>query len=489
MDNIDEAWTFLESHGATTDVADAEELRAIRRKADWTILPLLFGCYTLQFIDKALLNYAAVMGIKEDLNLKGNDFSNAATAFWIAFLVAQPPNTYFLQKVPAATWFGGNMVVWGLITAAIAAVRNYAGLLVARIFLGITEATIIPSLLLISSQWYTKSEQALRFAGWSTGIGAGQILGPVVAFGFQHAEDSTLKTWQLMFLTVGLISVIVGIVNLALLPNTPMDAWFLTKSEKIHLLRHVSINKTGIRNRKFQMHQVLETLRDPQVWLFVLIVILQTESSGVVAIYSSTLINNMGFKPEHAALLNAPGGVVTIGFTLLVGIGVRETSHRWAWIVFCSVPGIIGGALMSFLDMSNTAGVLMGIYLVNAIIAPFPIVSNWLAANCAGHTKRALASSLLAMAFSVGNIIGPQTFQARDAPEYRPAKIAVLATQAAAAVVTVVLFLYYRWQNRTRNAAQTPVNIVPLPSGIEDWAGLTDRENSRFRKSLAVYSV
>jgi hypothetical protein len=32
------------------------------------------------------------MGMKADLKLKGNDFSNAASAFFIAYLVAEVPN-------------------------------------------------------------------------------------------------------------------------------------------------------------------------------------------------------------------------------------------------------------------------------------------------------------------------------------------------------------------------------------------------------------
>ena len=203
----------------------------------------------------------------------------------------------------------------------------------------------------------------------------------------------------------------------------------------------------------------------------------------MVAVYSSTVINIMGFNPKHAILLTAPGGAVTIFFTLLIGFGVRKTGQRWAWIAFCCIPGIIGAALMSFLPKTNTGGVLMGMYLLSAIIAPFPIISNWLSSNCAGHTKRALASSLLAAAFAVGNIIGPQTFQARDAPEYRPAKIAVLATQAASGLVTILLHLYYRWENKRRDARQAALEKGEQPStaAIEDWTGMTDKENPRFR--------
>lgn len=178
-----------------------------------------------------------------------------------------------------------------------------------------------------------------------------------------------------------------------------------------------------------------------------------------------------------------PSGIVSIFFTLLVGFGIRQSSHRWAWVFFCSIPGIIGGGLMSFLPNSNTAGLLIGVYLVNAIVAPLPIIYHWTAANCAGCTKRAFASALVAGSFSIGNIIGPQTFQAKDAPEYRPAKIAVLATQAAAAGVAVVLFAYYVWENKRRDARKAASGEMYDDDASHEtaWAGLTDKENKSFR--------
>src|SRR5882724_11388638 len=70
------------------------------------------------------------------------------------------------------------------------------------------------------------------------------------------------------------------------------------------------------------------------------------------------------------------------------------------------------------------------------------------------HTERyfhsAVASALVSAAFCIGSIIGPQTFQAKDAPQYIPAKITVLATQAASIMVAVVIRLYYGWQNSHR---------------------------------------
>ncbi|KAL9119074.1 MAG: hypothetical protein Q9187_004371 [Circinaria calcarea] len=410
------------------------------------------------------------MGLPKDLALEGNNFSNAATAFFIAYLIAEVPNVYLLQQVPAAKWLGLNVILWGIMTAITAAVHNYNGLLAVRILLGVFEATIGPSLLLISR------------------LGFGQIVGGLLSFAFQHLQHDAIAGWRVMFIVLGLVTVIIGLGTALYLPDTPMKAKFLSEKEKVTLLQHVSINQTGIENRRFQWSQVWEAFRDIQIWLLVLITILQSVSSGVVTTYSTTLVKSLGFSSQNAALLNMPSGIVSIFFTLLVGFGIRHTSYRWAWIAMCSVPGIIGGGLMSFLPVKNTAGLLIGIYLVNAIVAPLPIIYHWTAANCAGQSKRAFASATVAGSFSIGNIIGPQTFQARDAPNYHPAKIAVLATQAAAAVMTFVLYLYYVYENRRRDAriAKRSVGNTQQPptevtTEAEAWGGKTDKQNMRFR--------
>ncbi len=213
-------------------------------------------------------------------------------------------------------------------------------------------------------------------------------------------------------------------------------------------------------------------------------------SSGIVTTYSATLIRNFGFSSPDSALLNTPSGLVSIASTLVVGYGVHYTSHRWAWFVFCCIPGVLGGALLSFAT-HNRAAQLAGIYLVNTITATLIIIYQWTASNVAGQTKRVVAAALVAGSFGVGNIIGPQTFQARDAPGYIPAKIAVLATQAAVAGVAGGLFSYYVWANRRKDKAMlSGTEVVAADQGgarhfegTEQrlWEDRTDKENEMFR--------
>ena len=221
------------------------------------------------------------MGLNKSLKLAGNDFTNAATAFFIAYLIAEIPNGYFLQLLPPAKWLSLNVILWGISTACTAAATNYRSLLAARIFLGIFEAAIAPSLMLFSSQWYTKSEQAPRFSFWYCGLGVGQIIGGIVSYAFQQVQRKGFEGWRIMFVVLGIVTVVVGIAIWLVLPDNPMKAKWLSEGEKVMLLRHVAINRTGIEYRRFKIAQVLEIFTDVQLWLLTLVTILVSHRKSI----------------------------------------------------------------------------------------------------------------------------------------------------------------------------------------------------------------
>lgn len=247
-----------------------------------------------------ILQYAGVMTMREDLNLKGNDFSNLVTAVYVAVIVWELPTSkcpafllapstslslyrpnsfslpvYLLQRFPVAKYLAINAILWGVSTACGAAATSFGTMLVTRIFLGIFEATINPSLMLIAGRWYTKPEQAPRISFWLVGLGVGQILGGAVSYGFQNLSAGvTIAGWRIMFLTLGLVTVVFGVLTWIFLPDNPMEAKWLSDKEKVALLRHISVNQTGVEHRKVRIVEIWEALRDAQVWLIWLSVVL-----------------------------------------------------------------------------------------------------------------------------------------------------------------------------------------------------------------------
>ncbi|KAK0660735.1 putative transporter [Lasiodiplodia hormozganensis] len=391
------------------------------------------------------------MGIQKDLGMKGNDFSWMATAFFIGFGIAEFPQGALVQRYPVSKVLSANVFLWGVILCCSAACVNFAGILACRIALGVCEAVIGPALIMITSTWYTKDQSTPRYGLWYCGLGTGQIIGGIISFGAQHAPASlSFAGWRIMFVCVGVANIIAAFLCLTLLPSTASAAPFLSAAEKALIARRLAADRAGTGAKVFSRRGAVSVFADAQTWLLALLALLTTTPSGVITTYSSILIKDFGYTPKQSALLNTPSGLISITATLLTTFSIVRGWQRTTAIALILLPALLGAGLMSFLP-GNKPGSLAGIYLVNCTTAPLVLVYALVGANyhlAGGYTKKVTAAAVVLVSFSLGNVVGPQTFQARDAPSYLPAKVAVLAVEAAAVVVALALRALYVWRNR-----------------------------------------
>lgn len=56
----DQAYSFLTSVHGSKEGAEHVDLKRLRRRVDWYIIPVMFLCYTMQFIDKVSLNVSSM---------------------------------------------------------------------------------------------------------------------------------------------------------------------------------------------------------------------------------------------------------------------------------------------------------------------------------------------------------------------------------------------------------------------------------------------
>ncbi|KAK5679081.1 hypothetical protein LTS10_008738 [Elasticomyces elasticus] len=478
--NADVALDFLRSQGDVRAMTPEDEKRLVR-KIDWMIMPLMWGCYCLQYLDKTLINYANVMGLQEDANITKGQFSNLALIFYVTYLAFEFPHGYGMQRFPTAKYLGSMVVLWGVIVTVTAACKNYGALVTTRVLLGVFESAVAPSLILITSMWYKRNESPSRVGIWYLGTGTGTIIGSLISFGFQHYDSNTFTSWQIMFLVVGLITVCVGILVVFLLPDNPMKSR-LTHEEKVWAIERLRENMTGIENKHMKLSQVLECLRDPQTWLLSLITISSNVPNGAVSSFQATLIKGFGYDSKHTALLQIPSGAVSIVAILSATYLAGRFNQRGIQLVLLLIPGMLGGALMAFLPAGNKAGKLIGNYLTNAIGSTLPLLYSWVAANYAGHTKKVTMNAILLMSFCLGNIIGPLSFTPASAPDYIPAKITIIVTCAFAACVTIVLQFYYIRENKRRDGLVEAGDLGHVKD--VEFSDRTDRENKEFRYRL-----
>lgn len=84
-------------------------MRQVERKLYWLIVPFLAIDYAFYYIDKTTLSYAALFGIKKDLDLQGEDYSNLSSIFYIGWLVWAIPGNLLLAKFPLAKYLSFNV--------------------------------------------------------------------------------------------------------------------------------------------------------------------------------------------------------------------------------------------------------------------------------------------------------------------------------------------------------------------------------------------
>ena len=103
--------------------------------------------------------------------------------------------------------------------------------------------------------------------------------------------------------------------------------------------------------------------------------------------------------------------------------------------------------------------------------------------NIAGHTKKVTVNALTLVSFAVGNILGTQTFQAKQAPGYISGKISIIATLGVLCFVILVL----RWYNDRLNK-QNEKKLAEISDDEQTelrekmaFADQTDRKNPFFK--------
>ncbi|KAF2092631.1 putative allantoate permease [Rhizodiscina lignyota] len=454
MDSVRESQETLEKAAsleeASGQVRDTEQNAQLYRQIDWHIMPLMFLCYFLQFLDKVVLNYANIMGLTTSLHMDTNQFSWLASAFFIAYAVAEFPQGYLLQKFPISKILGVNVFLWGITLCCTAAAKSFASIAALGVLLGCFEAIISPALIMITSQWYTKRMGTPRVGIWYCGLDAGQIIGGLISFGAQHGDaTASFSGWRIMFVAVGAFNILVAVAVILFLPNNVDSASFLSEDEKVAIHDLLILDQGGNGKKVFKFWSLWETAADLQVWLLFILTILIAIPSGVITTFSAVLIKGFGYTAKQSALLNMPSGAVSIFATLICTFAILKNFPRWLGICVLMAPTLIGAGLMSFYK-GTRGGVLAGIYLINFDVAPLALIYALVGGNTQGYTKRVATNAIVAIGFSVANIIGPQTFRTHEAPGYISAKITIFAVNGASIVVAVLLRLLYGNRNRKR---------------------------------------
>ncbi|SMQ51507.1 unnamed protein product [Zymoseptoria tritici ST99CH_1A5] len=454
-----------------------EENKQIRRSTDKVILVILVWVYFLQIIDKSVLGYGATFGLKEDTGLVGQQYSLVGSIAAMAQLGWQPFSSYLIVKVPHRILMPCLVLGWGIAQTCMAACHNYGGLLAARFFLGLFEAGCLPLFSIITSQWYRRAEQPMRVAAWYSTNGIAGMAASLLSFGLGHVKSPLIESWQLIFLFVGLITVVSAPFVYWKLDNDIPSARFLSEEQKPKAVERLRANQSGTGSSEFKMKHVWEMLFEPKTYLWIGMSLLLNCGASVTNIFGPLIISGLGFDKYRTALLSVPFGAMQFLVIIFASWAAQRFKNKSVILTCLTLPVIAGLAMLYTIKHTdgNQGALLAGYYLLAFLFGGNPLIVSWIVGNTAGTTKKSVLMSVYNAASSAGNIIGPLLFNSNDAPEYKPGVRAVLGLFVALAAVIIIQVFNLMFLNKLQSRKRVKNG---KPAQITDWSMKDEYHNA-----------
>ncbi|KAF4634635.1 hypothetical protein G7Y89_g3470 [Cudoniella acicularis] len=361
------------------------------------------------------------------------------------------PSAYCLQKFPPVTYFAFNVLCWGILEMCMAACTSFGGLFVCRFLLGGFEALLIPAVTLVIAMWYKPNEQPARNAIILNVVAP--ILNGLLAWAVGYHKGD-YPAWKIIFLTLGAFTILWSLVVFYFLPNNPLEAKWLSDREKYMLIQRKATDNTGLESKTFKPHQITEALLDPKTWLIWFAIIALQVPNGGLTTFNTLIISGLGFDAKKTSLLAMPPGAMST----LSGIGLsylaaRTRKWRSVLVAVSILLPLMGAVICYTLPRTNLAGQLVGLYILYTYWAPYITLVSIYQANIAGHTKKVFLFAWFYVSWAAGNIIGPQTFLAYQAPAYTGGTVAM--------IVCYVVAIFFKMANFTMTLADAPKSIFP----------------------------
>ncbi|KAF5013229.1 hypothetical protein FDECE_743 [Fusarium decemcellulare] len=388
------------------------------------------------------------MGIREDANLTASEFSWLGSIVYFGYLAGEIPANYMMQRFSLVKYFSCMCTFWGLVVALHAVCHDFAGLATVRFLLGFAEVSAAPAVIYVLGSWYTKAEQVSRVAIWYASSGVAHILGGFFAWCIYQADNSF--RWRGLFIFYGALTLLTGIILYFFLAVSPTEARWLTDDEKVVALERVRVNKTGTEVWRFSWPQLQETFLDVRFYIIFMLLVSAGLPNGGITVFGPSIISAFGFSTEQTTLLSMVPGV-----TAVIGTGVAllvaKLTNRTIGGIWCLILACIGVVMMFTIPSSNyTArygGYILTLQFPNCII----FVVTFMTAGVAGSTKKVAFGAAYQLGFTVGNILGPQTFRESDAPNYYIAKYTMLAFLVLTMFLLAAIGLIHKYWNTKRD--------------------------------------
>ncbi|KXS17912.1 MFS general substrate transporter [Gonapodya prolifera JEL478] len=411
--------------------------RRLVRKLDLRITTIVFFMYIIAYIDRVNLANVKVLktedSIEKSLGTQGVEYNWAISLAFFGFLVGEIPSNIALKKFSARIWLARIMVSWGIVVICMAAVKNAAGLLAARFFLGLCEAGLIPGVFYYFSFWFKPTEKAFRNGVFYAASGCAGGVSGLLALAMEKLNGvGGLKAWQWVFIIEGIPAVILGVAAFFLLlefPHSPTT--YLTPEEQDIAIRRMPAHAPSMNDKTFVWEEAISVFTQPAHWLFMLTYICASIGILGAANFLPSILFGLGYTTSLSANLASAWPNFMGAFYYVAWSSHSDYTRERVWHGL--IPGIVstlGYALQVFAardpPSATSAGFISnnaryGLYFMTSLqVGAYPVFVNFRGTTLKGATQVGIGISSLLVCQAIASIIAPFLFPNSDAPQYVP---------------------------------------------------------------------
>jgi MFS transporter, ACS family, tartrate transporter len=429
--------------------ADADALvvtKVIRR-----LLPFIFVCYVVAYLDRVNVGFAA-KAMQRDLGLSDAAYGFGAGLFFLGYFLFEVPSNLILARVGARLWIARIMLVWGVVSMAMAFATGPWSFHALRFLLGLAEAGFFPGMVLYLTYWVPARHRARTNALFMMAAPITMVVGgPLSAQLLQIDGVAGLRGWQWLFLIEGLPAVVLGLAALRFLTDRPEQAGWLTAPERAWLEQTLA----GERARRGTSGHAgaLAGLFNAKVWYLGLIFFLNTcVTYGIFLWLPRILEDASGYTGLKLGFMTAIPFVAALAGMVLIGAHSDRTGERRWHVAGCALTAAAGLVLaVLFHDVVP----LLVLSFALCQVGQRSITSVFWAIPPAflGGTAAAAAIALINAIGNLGGFLGPTLIGwLKRGPGYTTS----LLVLAAAMVLLSVLIVALRLPRASEEAALKP---------------------------------
>ncbi|KAF8424848.1 major facilitator superfamily domain-containing protein [Tirmania nivea] len=441
-------------HGQVQGEWTEEEEKAVRRKLDFRIVPVITALYLFCFLDRSNIGNARIQGMAKDLKLVGHQFNWALTVFYIPYLMVEIPSNVLLKRIGPRLWIPFLVFAFGFISMMTSFVKNFSQLCAARAVLGFFEGGTMPGIAFFLSCFYKRHELLLRvglFVSSSSMAGAfgglfATALARIPEWGIKGAK---INTWRNIFFFEGVMTMLIALMGYLLLPSSPCTATFLNPREQFIAYQRMKREHHDSANHKITAKHVARAIANWNNTVCALGFFLLNITVQSFSLFLPTILNDLGWAATKAQLYSVPPYVVACIWSIFVAYLSDRTRLRGAYLMLGCVLCIIGYSILITSPPPSIAYLAVFFGAMGAFPGG-PGFLSWGLNNAAGDSVRAVSSAYIVSVGTAGAIVATWTYLPEDSPYYKTGHSINLGAQVGVGVLAMLGVFYVRWENRMR---------------------------------------